>query len=297
MDSFQAAAGAEVSPPLSPQPPEGFLPIVSDNAKGAGTDPEIEANIRYAHSLGLQTFFNQIRDPRDLKAGPVIICGFAPSIEGELKTIRKLKKKKGTRLICVNAAHDWLLKKGIKPDIMLMLDPDVTYTRYIQRPRKGVRYFIASQCAPGVFDTLLEKGADVVVWHSYREPSNDLVMELWSDVPTSLVGGGSSTALRAINLAMVAGYADFHLFGMDSSIPEGHKSHLDYEVNDEFEHEYQRLPVWVKGREFVATSGMRSQAVGFHEMMLNFHHRFLMKTYGDGMLQHLHRHLQPQRYT
>jgi hypothetical protein len=274
-------------------PPAGYRLVDMDNDPIRGPEASrLMENIRYCHTLGLPTFFDQMKPWR--KVSPTIICGFAPSMQGQLKTIRALKKKKGSTLICANAAHNWLLKKGIKPDIMILLDIDADYIKYVGRPRKGVKYFVASQCAPEVFDHLIKYKADITVWHSWQPEANELVGELWADVPTVCVAGGSSTPMRAINLALVAGHSDFHLFGMDSSYPEGGTTHIDYSVKAPENN--PRETVWYSGKEYHTTAAYRSQALGFHMMMVKHHDLFMMKTYGEGLLQHIHRTLQPQRY-
>ena len=155
-------------------PPAGYRLVDMDNDPIRGPEASrLMENIRYCHTLGLPTFFDQMKPWR--KVSPTIICGFAPSMQGQLKTIRALKKKKGSTLICANAAHNWLLKKGIKPDIMILLDIDADYIKYVGRPRKGVKYFVASQCAPEVFDHLIKYKADITVWHSWQPEANELV--------------------------------------------------------------------------------------------------------------------------
>jgi hypothetical protein len=50
----------------------------------------------------------------------LVICGGGPSIEDNL---RKLRKESKHTVFCVNGALGYLLKKGITPDACVLADP------------------------------------------------------------------------------------------------------------------------------------------------------------------------------
>jgi hypothetical protein len=67
---------------------------------------------------------------------------------------------------------------------------------------------IASQCHPAMFDNL--DGYQVTLWHPYVKKGQDRPKN------SMLIGGGTTSGLRAISLFYVLGYRQFELFGFDS---------------------------------------------------------------------------------
>jgi hypothetical protein len=67
---------------------------------------------------------------------------------------------------------------------------------------------IASQCHPAMFDNL--NGCQVTLWHPYVKKGQDRPKN------SMLIGGGTTSGLRAISLFYVLGYRQFELFGFDS---------------------------------------------------------------------------------
>jgi hypothetical protein len=149
------------------------------------------------------------------------IVGGGPSINQCVDEIRALKRR-GANIVSVNKSHDWLLDKGIVPWGHVLLDPKEWVSEYVQRPRKDVRYFVASQCHDKTFDSL--KGYPVFLWHAGQdfddgpEPTTYL-REHWPTKPWFIVPGPTTVGLRTLCLgaAMDSPASKFHFFGLDSS--------------------------------------------------------------------------------
>ncbi|MGE3336051.1 MAG: 6-hydroxymethylpterin diphosphokinase MptE-like protein [Rhodospirillaceae bacterium] len=175
---------------------------------------EVRARAGRAMMRGLPTF----RDCRHHGRTWAIVGG-GPSIALEVSAIRTLKRK-GAHIVSVNKSHDWLLEQGIVPWGHVLLDPKEWVAEYVKRPRKDVRYFIASQCHDATFDAL--KGFPLFLWHAGQdfedgaEPACYL-REHWAGRPWFVVPGGTTVGLRAIHLGHAMGADRFHLFGLDSS--------------------------------------------------------------------------------
>lgn len=151
------------------------------------------------------------------------IIGGGPSIAGEVAAIRALKRQ-GASLVSVNKSHDWLLEQGIVPWGHVLLDPKPWVAGYVQRPRKDVRYFVASQCHDETFESL--KGYPVFLWHAGQDfdagpEPNTYLREKWPRRPWFVVPGATTVGLRAVQLGHVMGADRFHLFGLDSSRLDG----------------------------------------------------------------------------
>jgi hypothetical protein len=127
-----------------------------------------------------------------------IVCG-GPSMKDSLADIRA-QRRRGAKIVTVNNAMRFLMEHGITPDVHVMLDARPANAAFVQNAPQGVKYLIASQCHPSVFDAL--EGRDVVLWHSafgdnaqFRE-----VLDPWwsgpNQKPVVLVPGGGTVGLR-----------------------------------------------------------------------------------------------------
>lgn len=161
-----------------------------------------------------------------------VIIGGGPSINDSVKQIRQLQKR-GVNIVSVNKSHDWLLENGIVPWGHILLDPNDWVANYVQRPRKDVRYFLASQCHPDTFDALEE--FPVFLWHAGQEfpqgpEPNTYLLEHWRNTRWYCLPGKTTVGLRAMEVGHFLGANKFHLFGLDSSRKDG-KLH-GYEKDD-----------------------------------------------------------------
>lgn len=145
----------------------------------------------------------------------VAICGGGDSIGHfeQLKTLRALQKK-GAKIVAINRTHDWLMTKGIVPWAGVLLDPVPNVANYIT-PRRGIRYYVGSQCHPSTFDNFDKSDVQKIIWHAASVPA--LQDELTEDEKTKCVpANGSTCGLRSILLFYLQGFRTFHLFGFDS---------------------------------------------------------------------------------
>jgi uncharacterized Rossmann fold enzyme len=150
--------------------------------------------------------YPQIAKQKLPKDGAIMLVASGPSVATQIDVIRKMQAD-GTRIVAIKDAHDWLITQGIIPDYALAIDPQEHRISFYT-PHKGVEYMIASQCHKAMFDNL--KGYNVNIWHPYVmkgqvRPKNAM-----------LIGGGTTSGLRAISLFYVMGWRHFALFGFDS---------------------------------------------------------------------------------
>jgi uncharacterized Rossmann fold enzyme len=157
------------------------------------------------------------RDARHFKPCPAhericILVGGGPSVQDELFTISALTGQ--GEVFAVNNVPRYLAERGLDTDVHVLMDADPIVETFVVHQLRSIRYY-ASQCEPAVLD---KAGNELILWHAAS-------MAL-DGVPgiTHIVGGGSTTATRAIFLAYGLGYRNFHLFGLDSSY-EGEKCH------------------------------------------------------------------------
>lgn len=144
------------------------------------------------------------------REGVVALIGSGPSVKDQLSVIQKMKGK--TPIVAVKDAHDWLIANGVVPDYALAIDPQESRSK-VFTPHPDVHYMVASQCHPAMFDQL--ESNRVTIWHPYvtkdqKRPKNRM-----------LIGGATTSGLRAISVFYVLGYRHFALFGFDSCLSDG----------------------------------------------------------------------------
>ena len=150
--------------------------------------------------------YPQITKQGEAKDGAIALVASGPSVASQIDVIKKMQAD-GVKIVAIKDAHDWLLTQGVIPDYALAIDPQEHRISFYT-PHKGVEYMIASQCHKAMFDNL--EGHNVTIWHPYvmkgqNRPKNVM-----------LVGGGTTSGLRAISLFYVMGWRHFALFGYDS---------------------------------------------------------------------------------
>jgi len=165
-------------------------------------DETLFANMDAAIARG----YPQVDQAHQAKTGAILLVASAPSVKGQLELIKKMKAA-GSPIVAIKGAHDWLIENGVTPDYALAIDPQEHRIAFY-KPQPSVHYMIASQCHPAMFDNL--DGYQVTLWHPYVKKGQDRPKK------SMLIGGGTTSGLRAISLFYVLGYRQFELFGFDS---------------------------------------------------------------------------------
>jgi uncharacterized Rossmann fold enzyme len=170
--------------------------------KCVAEDETLFANMDAAIARG----YPQVKEAQSAKTGAILLVASAPSVKGQLELIKKMKAA-GSPIVAIKGAHDWLIDNGVMPDYALAIDPQEHRIAFY-KPQPNVHYMIASQCHPAMFDNL--NGCQVTLWHPYVKKGQDRPKNCM------LIGGGTTSGLRAISLFYVLGYRQFELFGFDS---------------------------------------------------------------------------------
>jgi hypothetical protein len=178
------------------------------------THEVIQANVDYAHTLGLPTF-------ADVKATSkrLAIVGGGPSI---LDHVAELSAFDGD-VWAINGAWRWCKDNGINARFFTV-DPDPIVNRWIDGVDKAL---LCSRVDGKVFDRLRE--ADVVVFDVSSEGG---------------VAAGSSTAMCAPVLAAAMGYDQVVFYGCESSYPKDKSHAYAHEVRAD------EMSVVCNGQEF-----------------------------------------------
>lgn len=189
----------------------------------------------------------------------VLVCG-GPSMRDSLQDIRD-HKRRGAKIATVNNAMRFLLDHGVKPDHHIILDARPENVAFLADAPEGIRYFLASQCDPSLFDAL--KHRDVILWHN-GIGDGDEIATLCEGIEKSclIVPGGCTVGLRACWLAYGSGYRRLHVYGMDSSY-EGEAHHAYPQALNDAD---AVIEVAVGGRAYRCAKWMARQANDFKVM-------------------------------
>ena len=244
------------------------LTIVSNIVE---SDETLLANYKSAIARKLPTIHI-----KNAHLGKWVICGGGPSLKTELKSIKK-QKKRGDIIVSVNGTHDYLLSKGIKPDVFIMLDPKESNINFVKNPQKGITYYIAACCHPSIFDAL--EGYDLKIWYPIQKIGEDALIEA-SPVQ---VGGGSTVGLRAISLGYVIGYRDFHLYGFDGCMKNNdHHAYLQQENNDK-----KIIDIVFQNTVYWCQMWMAGQAQDYIKFLTLNGDLMKIKTHSPGLIKHI----------
>lgn len=147
--------------------------------------------------------------------GTFVVVGSGPSLPNHLDDIRQ-EREKGRPICSVKGSHDYLCANGIEPDLFLSVEPR-DRREHLQLANDHTTYLIASRCDPVMFDHLA--GKRLLRWHSWSNNEN------WPELKNKLlIGGGTTSGLRAVTFGYVQGYRNFTLYGMDSCLAADKKT-------------------------------------------------------------------------
>ena len=213
-------------------------------------------NIRQNIDRDVEWFLGNDKVP-----GSCVIVGGGPSMKDSLQAIKD-HRRRGARIVTVNNALSYLHDRWITPDAHVMLDAREENVSMIENAPKSVRYFLASQVNPVVFDAL--KDHDVFMWHCGIHDGErllEIIKPYWETKPVVFIPGGGTVGLRALNLAWLSGYKKIHLYGFDSSY-EGDGHHAYPQPMNDGE---QRLTVAMGDKTYVCAPWMLRQAKEFQD--------------------------------
>ncbi len=232
---------------------------------------KVVENIRYSSSLDIPSL--ELKDGANRE---IVICGGGPSLAYSLYEIKQ-RQRAGALIVGLNGSAQYLKDLGIAPDWLVMIDSRCSNDDFvICWPAK--EYFLASQCAPQVFDCL--KGRLITLFHIDIPHIAEYVAD--NGKPIQAVGGGSSVGLIALSVAYTQGYRDMHLYGYDSSFRDD-EGHAYAQKQDD-----SVIEADVNGRLFKTTPWMVTQATQWQQLANQL--RALgcdISVHGDGLLPYL----------
>jgi hypothetical protein len=166
----------------------------------------------------------------------------------------RAERAQGRPIFAVKGAHDFLCRHGIQPDLWMCVDPR-DRTNLLQEANDLTAYLISSRCDASIFDAL--QGKRVLVCHTWAQEEHCPEYE-----GKLLLGGGSTSGLRAITAGYVLGFSKFILYGYDSCLD---KDRTTKRFTGEGVEPTKILDVIVDGKRFWTNGAMAQQANEFQQ--------------------------------
>jgi len=229
-----------------------------------GTPEGIEENVSFSTSLGLpELVMAPCRN-----GGKFIICGSGPSIQNHLEDIRQ-DQKDGYPICAIKGTYDFLIDNGIIPDLYVSVEPRY---RPIKNPNKRSVFLLATRCHQDIFKEL--KDHTIVIWHSWSNQEAPLCKGRLA------IGGGSTSGLRAVNIAYILGFLKIKMYGMDSCLGERGEKRIN---QDPLPDHIQKTDVVVGDKTFICNMAMAAQAQDF-QMIYQIMPDITIDVIGGGLL-------------
>jgi hypothetical protein len=219
------------------------------HVKPVGTVEGIRANVQSA----LARILPELVPSLVRHDGTMICVGSGPSMPDQLEAIRA-ERDRGRPIFAVKGAHDFLCRNGIQPDLWLCVDPR-DRTNLLEEANDYTTYLISSRCDASLFEFLKEKR--VILCHTWAQEEH---CEEYNG--KLMLGGGSTSGLRAITVGYVLGFSRFVLYGYDSCLA---KDKATKRFTGEGVEPTKIIDVLVDGKRFWANGAMAQQANEFQD--------------------------------
>lgn len=184
----------------------------------------------------------------------LLVVGGGPSIKLDVEEIR-IRQQRGAIVMALNGAGNWLSKRNIKPDYVVVIDARDSNVGFVST-LVADHYFLASQCDMSLFRAV----KDVATLFHIDIPN--LGYYVPGERPIQAVGGGVTVGLIALSVAYTQGFRKMHLYGYDSSYQRDDHHAYEQKQNDG----EPVLEARVGGRTFMAAPWMIMQANQFQEL-------------------------------
>lgn len=249
-------------------------------------DKQIQANLKYAVSI-----HDRWTPACHRHDNVAVMVSAGPSYLDHLDEIRELSKRPDHYIFCVKTNHNKLIEEGIVPFGCCLLDPRPKVRRFIT-PHKDVHYFAASIVHPSTIDLLHEYNLFL-----YNAPVGAGEQDLYATASKSLrskrlVGGGTTSAGRAIPLLRIMGFLTMKLYGYDSCFRDAQ----DHEATTkDGQKKYWEIEKF--GRKFWTSLEMLAQVQDFERYFQAIvgDPSFDVEFIGDGMIPWIFKHVYVDR--
>jgi hypothetical protein len=148
------------------------------------------------------------------KGIPALVLAAGPSLDDVLPSLPRLAER--MVLVCVDTALRSVLRTGVQPDFVLVVDPQYWNASHLDRCH-APRSVLVTEAA--VWPSVLRFSSSRIIQCSSMYPLGRYVEDRLGTAKGSL-GAGGSVATSAWDLARVMGCTPIYMAGLDLSFPE-----------------------------------------------------------------------------
>ncbi|MEC9266714.1 MAG: 6-hydroxymethylpterin diphosphokinase MptE-like protein [Pseudomonadota bacterium] len=224
--------------------------------------------------------FLRIGPERD---GQFIICGNGPSLRDTVDRIKALDRPEN-RIVAMNGAGSFLYDNGINVWATVAWETATTAICKVTELRLPMKYLIASRAHPDWCAHLHDR--EIILWHCLDDVGEREIIDRFDESPV-MVAGGTSHALRSIEIGRAMGFRKFQMFGCDGNYRDG-VSHS----NGHFQQPSQHFKAFAGGQVFETCHGWAQQAIDTVEQYRAYKRieardgtPFHLVIHGDGLIQ------------
>lgn len=238
---------------------------------------------------------NEARSLPHLDFKRIAVCASGPSLADHVEDIRA-RQKAGWHVATMNGSHNFLVERGIVPDLFFMVDARPVNLPFLSLANDHTAYIVASQCQPEIFDAL--SGRKVMIWSMFHDEAGLKAIQTTKN--DGAAGQSSACFAGSLNVGQsclvplwAMGYKVWHLFGYDGSMRGDAKHAFAQPQNDgegvqEFFWPMSDAGQPIEGvtKRYVATPTMAHAAQAFPERVGYFRRLGIeIQMFGEGLTQ------------
>lgn len=239
------------------------------------------ANVQAAIATG-HPFLKKVNGYVDER---ISIVGYGPSLRHTWRDIPKYQN-----IIATSAAYDFLLERGVTPEIYVAIDPERHTVDLLQRPQKETLFLMASSLHPEFWNKLA--GHDVFLWHLLDGEDSAFMSWVYANHPEgagSFLAGGSTVGQRAMYVASCLGFRKFDVFGMDCSLSMDGSFHAGPHTAER----QRRMSVEANGRQWLTTPQLYQSCMELQQFLNTVHVECTF--HGTSLMSDIAREIQKRR--
>lgn len=169
-----------------------------------------------ARNLDLISRYPGVAEMEGAFAGfPAVVLAAGPSLDDALPSIREMRSR--AVLVCVDTALRSVLRQGVEPDFLVVVDPQYWNARHLDRCSSPSSILITEGA---VWPSVLRMEASAVRLCASLYPLGSFV-EGKSGKPKGRLGAGGSVSTTAWDFARVLGCRPVYMAGQDLGFPGG----------------------------------------------------------------------------
>jgi hypothetical protein len=209
-----------------------------------------------------------------------VIIGGGPSADEYIEKIKGFCNSGRYCVIAIERMLPWCLAHDMEPDYVIALDANLDVIEALQPPLPEVRYLIAMQCHPEVFNRV----AHIAGVFTFQTPQRELDEDDTAIERRGMtLNSGGSVVLGAMSAAMALGMKSLHVFGFDCHLGNGGYAKKIAGVGEQIE----KITLRIDDRDFSTTLPYLAFAQQFFTLLQFARDDELLdavKIYGDSMI-------------